>query len=97
LTWALDSTDTRIHHLLLQKSNGKYDLVLWQEVSSYDVNGHADINNPALPAMLTLQRNASHIAICEPVTQAEPLHTFSNVKSAQIEIPDHPLIVEISF
>lgn len=97
LTWALDSTDARIHHLLLQKSNGEYDLVLWQEVSSYDVNGHADINNPALPAMLTLQRNASHIAIYEPVTQAEPLHTFSNVKSAQIEIPDHPLIVEISF
>lgn len=97
LTWALDSKHAQIHHLLLQKSNGTFDLVLWQEVSSYDVNSHADIDNPTQPAVLTLGRSASHIAIYEPTMQSEPVRTFSDVKSAPLEIPDHPLVVEISF
>ena len=34
-SWTLSDTNPAIHHLLLKKSNGRFDLVLWQEVSCY--------------------------------------------------------------
>ena len=97
LSWSLNSADPHIDHLLLQKSNGTYDLVLWQEVSSYDVQHHVDLKNPAIAATLTLGRQARAITAYQPVLKASPVHTWKNVRSAPVEIPDHPLVVEISF
>jgi hypothetical protein len=97
LAWTLNSNDEQIHNLLLQKSNGTYDLVLWQEIPSYDIQRHVDIDNPTVAAMLTLGRQAQSITVYQPVTQSGPVHTWNNVKSVQLEIPDHPLVVEISF
>ncbi|MFZ0746706.1 MAG: hypothetical protein WAM85_20030 [Terracidiphilus sp.] len=97
LAWALNSNDAKIHHLLLEKSNGTFDLIFWQEVTSYDLRRHADIGNPAAVTLLTLGRQARRIALYEPVTQSETLRTWNDVKSVPLEIPDHPLVVQISF
>jgi hypothetical protein len=97
LRWTLDSTSEQIHHILLQKSNGAFLLILWQEVPSYDIQRHADINNPDVAATLTLPHTARVIKVYEPAVQARPLHTWSAVGSVPIAIPDHPLVVEISF
>jgi hypothetical protein len=97
LYWSLNSASTQIHHLLLQKSNGTYDLVFWQEISSYDVQRHVDLKNPAITATLTLGRQARAITAYQPVLEAGPVHKWKNVRSVPVEIPDHPLVVEISF
>lgn len=97
LSMVLQTNETQIHHLLLQKSNGMYDLVLWQEIPSYDIPTHADINNPPASAVLTLGQQARSITAYQPVTQEAPIHTWNNVSSVSLEIPDHPLVVEISF
>lgn len=97
LAWSLNLNNAQIHHLLLQKSSGTFDLVLWQEVSSYDTQKHSDIDNPAVASTLTLGRQATSITVYQPVTQAQPLQTWNDVKSVPLEIPDHPLVVEISF
>jgi len=97
LAWTLNSNVAQIHHLLLQKSDDTYDLVLWQEVSSYDLEHHVDINNPSVSAMLTLGRTARNITLYQPVTQAEPIRSWNEVRSIPLEIPDHPLVVEVSF
>jgi hypothetical protein len=95
--WALESKGTMIHHLLLQKSDGAFDLVLWNEISSYDTRRHIDIDNPTMAAMLTLARQARRITLYEPVMQAGPVHTWNEVGSVPLQIPDHPLVLEISF
>ncbi len=97
LSWSLNPASAQIHHLLLEKSNGTYDLVLWQEVSSYDVTRHEDVDNSALSATLTLERRARAITAYQPVTQPAPVRTWNNVTSVPLAIPDHPLVVEISF
>lgn len=97
LSWVLNPIDSQIHHLLLEKSNATYDLVLWQEVSSYDVTRHVDLANPAVNATLTLERQARAVTAYQPVMQAAPVHTWSNVTSVHLAIPDHPLVVEITF
>lgn len=97
LSMTLTTNETQVHHLLLQKSNGVYDLVLWQEIPSYNIPSQADINNPDASAQLTLGQQARSITAYQPVTQESPIHTWTNTKSVPLEIPDHPLVVEISF
>ena len=96
-SWMLNRNDPHIHHLLLQKSTGEYDLVFWQEISSYDVKRHTDIENPSVASVLTLARRARSIAVYDPVRQTEPIEVYTNEKSVLLQIPDQPLVVEIKF
>jgi hypothetical protein len=97
LAWALNPDSAQIHHLLLQKSNGAFDLILWQEVSSYNIPLHADINNPDVAATLNLAHAARRVTLYRPVTQGGPFYIWKDVESVPLEIPDQPLVLEISF
>lgn len=97
LKWSLSPSAKQVHHLLLQKSDGTYDLVLWQEVSSYDIRHQTDIANPDVTSTLTLDRAAHSIKLYEPVREEDPVSSWSDVKSVSLPIPDHPLVVEIAF
>jgi hypothetical protein len=97
LKWRINSPDAHIHHLLLQKSNGTDDIVLWQEISSYDVRRHTDLDNPKVSTTLSFGRKARIVTIYQPATQAGPLHIWKNVTSVPLQIPDQPLVVEIAF
>jgi hypothetical protein len=96
LDWTLSPTDSRIHCLLFEKSSGEFDLVFWQEISSYDLRRGLDIENPSIPSVLTLGRHARSVTVYDPVKQSAPLHTFDHVGSVPLGIPDEPLIVEIA-
>jgi hypothetical protein len=95
ISWSLNETSPAIHHLLLKKSNGTFDLVLWQEVSSYNTLARHDVDNPAVKTALILGQEARRVVLFEPVLQAAPLETHANVTSVPLSIPDHPLVVEI--
>ena len=43
-----------VHHTLLQKSDGAFYLMLWQEVGGFDRPSQTIINNPALSVTLSL-------------------------------------------
>ena len=96
LDWTLSPTDSRIHCLLFEKSSGEFDLVFWQEISSYDLRRGLDIENPSIPSVLTLGRHARSVTVYDPVKQSAPLHTFDHVGSVPLGIPDEPLVVEIA-
>jgi hypothetical protein len=95
LTWTLSTTNTSVHHLLLEQSTGELDLVLWQEVASYNPSRQTDVANVPVTADLTLRQRAHAIALYEPVKQAQALHTYTDVASVPLEISDHPLVVKI--
>jgi hypothetical protein len=95
LAWALSVSGKQVHHLLLQKSTGEFDLIFWQDVPSFDTRRQVDINNAPLSATLTLASKAKSISIYEPALQEHALRSFSQVKRIPLEIPDHPLVVRI--
>ena len=96
LTYSLDTQTAALHHLLLQKSNGEFFLILWQEVPSYDTRNQKDITVPPLPVTLTLDHQARNMTTYEPAVQAQPLQVYSNVTTAFLDVPDHPLVVQIT-
>jgi hypothetical protein len=95
LTWTLENYRASVDHLLLRKSNGELDLIVWQEVSSFDTHSQTDIENEPLQATLVLPANARSVVLYEPVLQAGPLRTFNGVRRIPIQIPDHPLVIQI--
>ena len=95
MTYSLSTSNTEICHLLLQKSDGQFLLILWQEVSSYDGKKQQDIAVSPQPVTLMLDHSARSISTYEPTVQAEPSHVYANVAKVSLEVPDHPLVIQI--
>jgi hypothetical protein len=99
LAWSISNPGSNagaeIDHLLLQKSNGEFDLVLWQEATSYDRERQSDIANPPVSALLTLGTKAQTVTLYEPVAQNQPMAAYANTTSVPLKIPDHPLVIAI--
>ena len=95
LTWSLSGTGSVIDHMLLEKSNGEIDLILWQEIPSFDIRRQADLNNAPVVADLTLAVRAKSVRLYEPTLQPATVRTFSETTRFSIEIPDHPLVIQI--
>jgi hypothetical protein len=94
-SWSLDTTNPAIHHLLLQKSDGEIDLILWQEVRSFDVRSQKDIENPPVNTVLSLPSQAQSVALYEPTGQAEPIKTYTSTSTVPLSVPDAPLVIAI--
>jgi len=97
LDWMMSPHPAQVHHLLLEKSDGTYDLVLWQELPSYDIRRHSDVMNADVKVTLTLGRTARSLNAYEPVFQEDALHSWSDARSVSLEISDDPVVVEITF
>jgi hypothetical protein len=91
----LTCNHAQIHQLLLQKSDGRFYLILWQEVPSYDYQHQRDIAVSPQPVTLTLQQNAKEVSTYEPIVVNQPLQVYKNVASVPLQVPDHPLVVQI--
>ena len=95
MSYSLSTSNTEICHLLLQKSDGQFLLILWQEVSSYDGKKQQDIAVSPQPVTLMLDHSARSISTYEPTVQAQPSHVYANVAKVSLEVPDHPLVIQI--
>jgi hypothetical protein len=91
LTGALAST----HSILLQKRDGTFDLVLWQEVSSYTVSSKTNTSPAADAVTVTFSTSMTGINVYRPYTGTTAIQTGSGV-SITLSVPDDPLIVEIT-
>lgn len=96
LNYTLTGNTANVHSTLLQKSNGKYYLCLWQEVSSYDNSSHTDINNPSVGVTLNLTTPITKAFSYYPTssTTANTL-TISN-NTINLSVPDEVMIVSLT-
>ncbi len=83
LDYTIGDTASGDNSLLLEKSDGTYWLALWNELNS----GHT--------VTLNLANTASQVEIFDPLTGTSAVQTASNTNSVQINVPDHPVLVEI--
>lgn len=96
LTYSLGTQSTSLHHLLLQKSDGQFFLILWQEAASYDTRNQKDITVSPAPVKLTLGHRVRSVTTFEPAVQAQPLQISADVADIPLDVPDHPLVVQIA-
>jgi len=88
LDYQLSGDIAGVNHTLLQKSDGKFELILWQ-----DDEGD---NNPDQKVTLTLNQPISNAKTYLPLNSTEATNSFTNPKSINLSVPDHPLVVELN-
>lgn len=80
--------------MLLQKRDGRFYLILWQEAPSYDVRTKLASLVADRQATVNLAKPAQ-LKVYLPLTSANAIKQSSG-RSLQLAIPDSPLIIEIT-
>lgn len=73
-----------VHDLLLENSNGKFQLIVWGE----KVSGFDEIE-------IDLGKSYSEIKLFDPTASAAVVKNFENTRVVTLTISDHPLVIEI--
>ncbi len=85
LDYAIASEPATVHDLLLQKSSGTFELVVWDE--------HPGGGSDSVVVSLGSPRAA--VKIYDPTMGTSPTQTMSGVSSVSLTLTDHPVILEI--
>lgn len=94
LDYTLEGDTTGVRRLLLQKRDGRFYLVLWQEVPSYDLTRKTEMHVADRPVTVRLPA-AAQLRVFAPLTSPNPVRTAPNVATLLIGVPDSPVIVEV--
>ncbi len=81
--------------LLLEKSTGAYDLVVWAEPEIWSVASGSQIAPTSRPVTVTFGSAQSEVKLFDPLTGTTVISDSKGVTSLTISVTDHPLILEI--
>ena len=84
LNYSIVEEPATVHDLLIEKSNGTFDLVVWDE----KVRGSDNVK-------VNLGRSFAAVNIYDVTAGVTPTETFTNVSSVSLELSDHAVIIEI--
>ncbi|HTL29977.1 MAG TPA: hypothetical protein VL282_12180 [Tepidisphaeraceae bacterium] len=93
LDYTLSGSTTDVDHLLLQKSDGRFYLLLWHEVQVYD---GADVPNPDVSVTITFGSEMDRVRTYLPNDSITPTATLLDHTSANLSVPDQMMVVEIT-
>ncbi len=96
LGYSLGGDLANVHRTLLQKRDGSFYLVLWQETSSYDLQAKRDTSVPANKVNLTLDRPVSRATAYLPVNSTTPVKQYASLRQMTLYVSDTPLIVKLT-
>lgn len=85
LDYSIANEPATVHDLLLQKSTGQFELVVWDERPS---GGSDDI-------VVDLTSSRATVNVYDPTMGTSPTQTLSAVSSVPLTLSDHPVIIEL--
>jgi hypothetical protein len=87
LSYSIPNTPITVHDLLLQRSDGKFQLIIWSE--KFGEEGSDNIT-------VEFSKLYDEIKVYNPVTGTEPIQTLKNVKSLPLTMTNHPYVIELA-
>ncbi|MEO0349170.1 MAG: hypothetical protein AAF282_03865 [Cyanobacteria bacterium P01_A01_bin.15] len=96
LSYAMTGTTTNVHHTLLQKQDGRFYLILWQEVPSFDLVNQRDIAVPLQTVTVSLATAINTARLYQPLQSATPTAQYNNPRSLVLNVSDAPLVLELA-
>lgn len=87
-----------VHHLLLQKRDGDFYLLLWHEISNEDTSArpHRQIAPPPIPTTLSFGGAIRSVTAYLPNSSVEPVKEWVRQSTFTINVPDRLVILKIS-
>lgn len=84
LDYSIPSQPSTVHDLLLQKSDGRFFLAVWNEKAS----GSNTVS-------VNLGTAQASVKVYDPTVGTTPIQTLSDVTSVSLTLSDHPVILEL--
>lgn len=81
--------------MLLEKSNGAFDLVVWAEPTIWDSVNHVAIAAPTVQTTVALGAVFAEVRVYDPLSGTDPISILHNVSQVTVGLTDHPLIIEV--
>lgn len=95
LAYTLSGDLTNIQHILLQKRNGTFYLIVWQGVNSCD-SGPVDVEPAAQALTLNLSTPIKQAKLYLPsLNDTSVQASYNNPTSINLFVPDHILVIEL--
>lgn len=85
LRYSIPNEPDTVHDLLLQKSDGTYALVVWDERFT---GGENDVK-------VDFGKTIGSVKVYDPTVGATPIRTLQNIKSINLKMSDHPFVLEL--
>jgi len=85
VNYSIPGQPATVHDLLLKKSDGKFELVVWSE----RFTGGSD------NVTINLDTTYTAVKVYDPTIGTSPTQTLTDVSSVTLTLSDHPVIIEI--
>lgn len=95
LSYALNGMPSSGNSLLFEKSDGTFVLALWNEARLSGPTSNTVAMVAGTPVTLTLASAASNIDVFDPLTGTSVIQSASNTNQITVNLPDHPILIEI--
>jgi hypothetical protein len=95
LAFALRYAPPSLHHTVLQRTDGAFQLLLWNEVPSFDSKTKRDLATPGVPVRLLLRDPVASITVTRLGPGAPEPRRVSPAREVDLEIPDEVVIVTV--
>ncbi|MBW4024134.1 MAG: hypothetical protein HIU92_13580 [Proteobacteria bacterium] len=83
------------HSLLLEKSSGVFDIILWSEPTDWNDQTHQPIGVAQTPVTVAMSGISGNIAVYDPLTGSKPIENARHVSELTVGLSDHPIIIEV--
>ena len=95
LTYSLSGQPSTTQNMVLEKTDGTMDLVLWAEPNVWNSTTDTDVTVPVSTVTVTFATTEGLVKVYDPLYGTTPIAIYTNVSQIQVGISDHPLIIEI--
>jgi hypothetical protein len=80
---------------LLQKSNGTFELVVWNNINNWDWNTNTPITISPTNVTINFTNTASSINVYDITLGSAPIQSLTNANAVTFALRDYPMVVEI--
>ena len=95
LNYTLGGLPSSGNSMVLGKSNGAYDLVVWAEPRVWDSATSSEVVNPAQSVTVNLGGIHHSVNVYDPMSGTTAIASYTDVSSITIAVTDHPVVIEI--
>ncbi len=95
LDFKLSGETNSIQHTFLQKRDGRFCLVLWNEIACYDLSAKKDVTNKVAKVKVQLPQDFT-ASLFQPNQSAVAVKTLARSKEFTLDVPDEVLILELT-
>ncbi|MGY3346625.1 MULTISPECIES: RHS repeat protein [unclassified Bradyrhizobium] len=95
LNYTLSNMPDSGNSMVLGKSNGAYELVVWAEPSLWNDTTNTETSNPTQTVTVNLGGVHHSVKVYDTMAGTTAIASYADVSSITLPLSDHPLIMEI--